>query len=52
MVPTDKALPKKVKLSQSCLTLCNPMDYTVCGILQAQNTGVGSHSLLQGIFPT
>ena len=36
MVPTDKALPKKVKLSQSCLTLCNPMDYTVCGILQAR----------------
>ena len=24
----------KVKVTQSCLTLCNPMDYTVCGILQ------------------
>ena len=28
-------LEKKVKVSQSCLTLCDPMDYTVHGILQA-----------------
>ena len=28
------------------------MDYTVPGILQARNTGVGSLPLLQGIFPT
>ena len=27
---------KKVKISQSCLTLCDPMDYTVHGILQAR----------------
>ena len=26
----------KVKVAQSCLTLCNPMDYTVHGILQAK----------------
>ena len=26
------------------------MDYTAHGILQGQNTGVGSLSLLQGIF--
>ena len=26
----------KVKVTQSCLTLCNPMDYTVHGILQAR----------------
>ena len=26
----------KVKVTQSCLTLCNPMDYTVHGILQAK----------------
>ena len=26
----------KVKVSQSCLTLCDPMDYTVNGILQAR----------------
>ena len=33
----------------SCVQLCNPKDYTVHGIL-GQNTGVGSVSLLQGIF--
>ena len=27
---------KKVKVTQWCLTLCNPMDYTVPGILQAR----------------
>ena len=81
----------KVKVIQSCPTLCKPMDYTVHGILQARilewvafpfsrdlpnpgieprspaekadslpaepqgkpkNTGVGSLSLLQWIFPT
>ena len=26
----------KVKVAQSCLTLCNHMDYTVHGILQAR----------------
>ena len=26
----------KVKITQSCLTLCNPMDYTINGILQAR----------------
>ena len=26
----------KVKVAQSCPTLCNPMDYTVHGILQAR----------------
>ena len=40
-------------VAQSCLTLCDPMDYSppgsfVHGILQAR---VGYHSLLQGIFP-
>ena len=81
----------KVKVAQSCLTLCDPMDYIVHRILQARilewvnfpfsrgssqtrdrtqvsciagrfftsepqgkpkNTGVGSLSLLQQIFPT
>ena len=81
----------KVKVTQSCLTLCDLMNYTVHGILQArilewvaipfswdlpnpginptsptlqtdslpseppgkpENTGVGSLSLLQWIFPT
>ena len=27
----------KVKVTQSCLTLCDPMDYIVHGILQARN---------------
>ena len=26
----------KVKVAQSCMTLCDPMDYTVHGILQAR----------------
>ena len=44
--------------TQSCPTLCHPTDCSppgssVHGILQARkNTGVGCHSLLQGIFPT
>ena len=77
----------KVKAAQWCLTLCDPLNYTVHGILQArilewvaipfsigssqprspalqvdslpaeppgkpQNTGVGSLSLVQWIFPT
>ena len=40
----------KVKVTQSCPTLCNTMDYTVHRILQ--NNGVGSLSLLQQIVPT
>ena len=43
--------PLKVKLTQSCPTLCNPMDYSVHGILQARILS-GNLSLLQGIFPT
>ena len=27
---------REVKVAQSCLTLCDPMDYTVHGILQAK----------------
>ena len=35
----------KVKVAQSCLTLCDPMDYTVHGILQAR--------ILEGVaFPS
>ena len=33
------------------VTLCDPMDYTVWNS-PGQNSGVGSLSLLQGIFPT
>ena len=45
----------KGKVAQSCPTFCHPMDYTVHGIpwnSPGQNTGVGSLSLLQWIFPT
>ena len=43
----------KVKVAKSCLTLCKSMDwlYSPWGS-PGQNTGVGSLSLLQGIFPT
>ena len=42
-----------LKLAQSCPTLCNPMDYTYSPWnFPGQNTGVGSLSFLQGIFPT
>ena len=44
-------------LSQSCLTLCNPMNCSPPGSsfqgdFLGKNTGVGCHTLLQGIFPT
>ena len=42
----------KVKVAQSCPTLCDSVDYTVHGNSPGQNTRVGSRSLLQGIFPT
>ena len=52
--PPGKALgaAAAAKLLQSCLTLCNPIDGSppgspVPGILQAKNTGVGCHFLLQ-----
>ena len=38
----------EVKVAQSCLTLCDPMDCPWNS--PGQNTGVGSLSLLQGIF--
>ena len=38
------------KSLQVCPTLCNPMD--CCPPGSGKNTEVGSHALLQGIFPT
>ena len=29
-------MPSEVKVTQSCLTLCNPMGYIVRGLLQAR----------------
>ena len=47
----------KVKVTQSCPTLCNPIDCSPARLLcpwdfPGKNTGVGGHSLLQGIFQT
>ena len=44
-------------VAQSCLTLCNPMDYSLPGSSfhgdsSGKDTGEGCHFLLQGIFPT
>ena len=45
--------PKKVLIIQLFPTLCNPMDCSLCPWNSpGQNTGVGSLSLLWGIFPT
>ena len=42
----------KVKVAQSCLTVCHPMDFHSPWNSPGQNTGVGSLFLLQGIFLT
>ena len=44
-------------VTKSCLTFLQPMDYSspgcsVHGDSPGKNTGVGCHSLLQGILPT
>ena len=46
--PLREHLKGKVKAAQSCLT-CDSMDYTWNS--PGQNTGVGSHSLLQRNLP-
>ena len=51
LVRTYRLWKVKVKVARSCPTLCNPMDYSPWNS-PGQNTGVGSLSLLQGIFPT
>ena len=42
----------EVKFTQSCLTLCDPHGLYSPWNSPGQNIGVGSLSLLQGIFPT
>ena len=44
-------------VAYSCLTLCDPMDYSLPGSSvhensPGKNTGMGCHAFLQGIFPT
>ena len=41
-----------VKVAQSCPTLCDSVDNTAHGILQARILKVGNCSLVQGNFPT
>ena len=47
----------RAKLLQLCLTFCDPVDCSLSGSSvhgdsPGRNSGVGSHALLQGIFPT
>jgi len=42
----------KVKVTHLCSTLCDPHGLYGPWNSPGQNTGVGRHSLLQGIFPT
>ena len=43
-------LAKKMKVTLSCLTLCNPMDYTIHGILQARMMKWVAGSLLSWVW--
>ena len=45
-------LTVKVKVAQSCLTLCDPHGLYSPWNSPGQNTGLDSFSPLQGIFPT
>ena len=42
----------EVKVTQSCPTLCNPMDYAVHGILQGRILEWVAFPFSRGIFPT
>ena len=44
--------PCEVKVAQSCLTLCDLIDYTVHGILQARILESVAFPFSRGIFPT
>ena len=46
------SLKVKVKVIQSCLTLCDPMDYTVHGILQARILEFGAVPFSRGSSQT
>ena len=52
-LPLELHICCEVKVTKSCLTPCDPMGYTVHGILQARILEwVASCSLLQEVFPT
>ena len=53
----ERMSEKSKWVAQLCPALCEPMDLQLFRLLcpwnfPGENTGVGSHSLLQGIFPT
>ena len=50
LMPNTEYLLDNFEVAQPCLTLCDPMDYTVHGILQTRILEWVSPSL--GIFPT
>ena len=54
--PSPRSLHSSATSLQSCLILCDPMNYSPPGLCPwdspGKNTGVGCHSLLQGIFQT
>ena len=57
MIPETNSSVCVCLVTQSCLTLCDPMDCSLPGSSvyadsPGQNPGVGYHALLQGIFPT
>ena len=43
---------EEVKVTQSCPTLCDPVDYTVHGILQARILEWVAFPFFKGVFPT
>ena len=45
-------LRRTVKFAQSCLTLCDPMEYTVHGILQSRMLEWVNIPFSRGLFPT
>ena len=54
--PKD-TLESESEVTQSCPTLCDPMDYSLPDSSPpwdspGKSTGVGCHFLFQGIFPT
>ena len=54
-ISSKKCQLKSIEVTQSCLTLCDPMDCSppgssVHGISEARVCGVGCYFLLQGIF--
>ena len=46
--PGEEERRVKVKLAQSCPTLCNPMDHTVQGTLQARTLEWGAAPFSRG----